>query len=148
MEDFSFDFIDRRKQYRSATIFGHAHLVTDEAERLHAMHLITNNLIPSRWENSRIPPTNIELTSTGILRVEIESASAKVRTGTTGEDRKDLKNEEMRREVWAGVVPTYLRLGDPVAAKTNLKEGLPEYLGDWVEGWNDREEGYARRVTE
>ncbi|KAL8938404.1 MAG: hypothetical protein Q9216_003921 [Gyalolechia sp. 2 TL-2023] len=129
--------------YRSAVIFGHAYLVTDEAERSHAMQLITNNLVPSRWENSRVPLTSSELKSTGILRVEIQSASAKVRTGTTGEDRKDLKDEEMRKGVWAGVVPAYLKLGSPVEAPTNLREGVPGYLKEWVEDGNRKREVYA-----
>ncbi|KAL8935738.1 MAG: hypothetical protein Q9211_004536 [Gyalolechia sp. 1 TL-2023] len=133
--------------YRSAVIFGHAHLVTDDVERSHAMQLITNNLVPSRWENSRVPLTSSELKSTGILRVEIESASAKVRTGTTGEDRKDLKDEEMRRGVWAGVVPAYLRLGSPVEAPTNLREGVPGYLKEWVEEENQKSERYACEVA-
>lgn len=133
--------------YRSAVIFGHAHLVTDDAERSHAMQLITNNLVPSRWENSRVPPTSSELKSTGILRVEIESASAKVRAGTTGEDRKDLKDEEMRKGVWTGVVPTYLTMGKPVEAPTNMRKGTPEYLKEWVEEENRKGERYACDVA-
>lgn len=133
--------------YRSAVIFGHAHLVTDDAERSHAMQLITNNLVPSRWENSRVPLTSSELKSTGILRVEIDSASAKVRMGTTGEDRKDLKDEEMRRGIWAGVVPTYLQFGSPVEAPTNLREGVPGYLKEWVDEGNKKSERYACEVA-
>ncbi|KAL9597719.1 MAG: hypothetical protein Q9219_004976 [cf. Caloplaca sp. 3 TL-2023] len=133
--------------YRSAVIFGHAHIVTDDKERMHAMHLITNNLVPSRWENSRVPPTSTELQSTGILRVDIESASAKVRTGMPGDDRKDLKDEGMRKEVWTGVVPAWVKWGEPVPAETNLREGVPGYLGEWVDGENEKGERYACDVA-
>ncbi|KAL8836241.1 MAG: hypothetical protein Q9170_002985 [Blastenia crenularia] len=133
--------------YRSTVLFGHAHIVTDDAERLHAMGLITNNLVPARWENSRVPPTKTELTATGILRVEIESASAKVRAGTTGEDRKDLKDEEMRGRVWNGVVPAYMQWGAPQAAPTNLTKGVPGYLEEWVEKDNKKNERFAYDVA-
>lgn len=132
--------------YRSAVLFGHAHVVTDEDERLHALELVTNNLVPSRWENTRYPNAT-ELKSTGILRVEIESASAKIRTGTTGEDRGDLKDEELRTRVWSGVVPASLQLGKPVAAPTDLSGKVPKYIGDWVDGQNKKSEQYAHNAT-
>ncbi|KAL8751689.1 MAG: hypothetical protein Q9184_005988 [Pyrenodesmia sp. 2 TL-2023] len=128
--------------YRSAVVFGHAHVVTDEAERLHALELITNSFVPSRWENTRYP-NSTELKSTGILRVEIESASAKIRTGTTGEDRKDLKDEEMKQRVWAGVVPAYLQYGKPEPAPTNMVEEVPRYIEKWVEDENKKNYEHA-----
>lgn len=128
--------------YRSALLFGHAHLVTSPPERLHAMAQITNTLVPHRWSQTRYPsPT--ELSATGILRVEISSASAKIRKGTTGEDRKDLADVRMREQVWAGVVPAYLKWGSPVESETNLRKGVPGYIGEWVEGENGRNERYA-----
>ena len=132
--------------YRSAVVFGHAHVVTDESERLYAMKAITNNLVPERWENTRYPNAT-ELKSTGILRVEIASASAKVRSGTTGEDRNDLKDEAMRQRVWAGVIPAYLQLGKPIPAPTNLTKGTPAYIKDWVEESNPKAEEYAYDVA-
>ncbi|KAM3539814.1 hypothetical protein ARSEF1564_007255 [Beauveria bassiana] len=116
--------------YRSAVVFGRAHVVTDDKERLWAMERITDNLVPGRWANTRCPNAT-ERKSTGILRVEIVSASAKIRTGSTGEDRKDLADHEMRRRVWAGAVPTYLVWGEPVPAETNMTDGLPGYLDEW-----------------
>ena len=46
------------------------------------------------------------MTSTQILKVRVVDASAKVRTGGPGDDRADLKDEELRKKVWIGVVPT------------------------------------------
>ncbi len=128
--------------FRSAVVFGHAHVVTDEAERLHALEIITNSFVPTRWENTRYP-NSTELKSTGILRVEIESASAKIRAGTTGEDRKDLKDEEMKQKVWAGVVPAYVQYGEPVPAPTNVVEQVPEYIEKWVEDENKKSYEHA-----
>jgi nitroimidazol reductase NimA-like FMN-containing flavoprotein (pyridoxamine 5'-phosphate oxidase superfamily) len=60
--------------YRSAVVFGRAHIVTDEAERLWAMERTTDNLVPGRWAATRYPNA-VEQKSTGILRVDIASAS-------------------------------------------------------------------------
>lgn len=132
--------------YRSAVVFGHAHVVTDEPERLHAMQLITDNLVPARWAHTRYP-TAAELRSTGILRVAIRSASAKVRAGTTGEDRKDLADAAVRERVWAGVVPNFSVWGEPVESVTNLKKGVPAYIADWVERENAKNEKFAYAVA-
>lgn len=129
--------------YRSAVVFGLAYLVTDEAERLEAMERITDNMLPSRWTNSRVPPTKAELTSTGILKVEIVSASAKVRAGGPGEDRNDLKDEELRRRVWTGVVPCSLVWGEPVAAEGNRVQKVPGY----VEKWRKEVNGEGEKVS-
>ncbi|TRX89230.1 hypothetical protein FHL15_009928 [Xylaria flabelliformis] len=128
--------------YRSASAFGRAHIVHDEAERLWAMERITDNLVPGRWAATRYPSA-AEQKATGIIRVEIHAASAKVRTGSTGEDRNDLKDTEMRRRVWAGVLPTYTAWGEPVAAETNLMPTTPQYLDNFIENTEA-----ARRITE
>lgn len=62
--------------YRSAVVYGYASIVSDPQEALYAMKLITNNLLPERWEKSRIPPSDAELKSTSILRVRISSGPA------------------------------------------------------------------------
>ncbi|KAF4465934.1 5-nitroimidazole antibiotic resistance [Fusarium albosuccineum] len=128
--------------YRSVVAYGYAQVVEDEDERLFAMELITNNLVPDRWQNSRYP-SKAELKSTGILRIDIASASAKVRTGTTGEAREDLKDEAMRKKVWAGVVPSRIVYGTPLASPTNMYPGTPEYIEDWVAEWNEKVERYS-----
>lgn len=115
--------------YRSAVIYGHAFFVEDDQERLYAMELITNNLVAGRWERTRYPNA-AEFKATGIIRVRISSASAKVRVGQTGEDRKDLQNEDMRKQVWAGVMPVHMVYGELVAAPHNLYSGTPNYLED------------------
>lgn len=133
--------------YRSAVIFGHASVVDNEAERLYAMELITNNLVPERWQHTRYP-NKTELKSTGILRLDIHSASAKVRTGTTGEAREDLKNEEMRKDVWAGVIPMHTRFGSPVPAPTNLVKSVPKYIDGWIAEANNTAEKYCVNASQ
>jgi nitroimidazol reductase NimA-like FMN-containing flavoprotein (pyridoxamine 5'-phosphate oxidase superfamily) len=117
--------------YRSAVVFGYAALVTDEAEKMWAMEHITNNMIPDLWAHGRIPPTKAEMSSTSILRVRISSASAKVRSGEPGDDRHDLKDEELRKRVWTGVVPSWTQWGEPIPASTNRVKDTPEFMESW-----------------
>lgn len=126
--------------YRSAVVFGLGSLVTDPEEVQFALHLITNNAIPERWENSRSPPTNAELTSTGILKVRIETASAKIRAGGPSDDRADLQNTELTDRTWVGVVPAYQMLGEPIEADYNKVKRVPEYIADWVADANSMSE--------
>lgn len=105
--------------YRSAILHGFATPVTNPEEKLWAMEQITNGVVSQRWENSRIPPTKTEMTSTQILKVTIVDASAKVREGGPSDDRADMKNEELRAKTWIGVVPTWTTYGDPVASPEN-----------------------------
>lgn len=95
------------------------------------MEKITDNLIPTRWTKSRNPPTTAELNSTSILKVKISSASAKVRTGGPSEDRADLKNTELKNNVWTGVVPVWLQWGEPIPGEQNGREEVEGYIETW-----------------
>lgn len=135
--------------YRSALLYGHSALVTDPAEKLWAMRRITDNVLPQRWTNTRVPPTPAENTSTSILRVRITTASAKVRSGNVGRgDRKDLADDDMRARVWTGVVPYVGLWRDPVPADSNRVVGLPGYIARWREGENNGAEQYALMAAE
>ncbi|EHA54413.1 hypothetical protein MGG_01297 [Pyricularia oryzae 70-15] len=123
--------------YRSAVLFGHAVVVTDEAEKLYAMELITNGVASGRWENSRQPPTAGEIQSTSVLRVKIQSGSAKVRAGEPHEETRDAKDEELVGRVWTGVVPVYEMLGNPLPASANRVAEVPAHLADYVKDSNE-----------
>lgn len=134
--------------YRSTVIFGHAKLVKDEDEILYAMELITNTMNPNRWDNSRTPPSKSEVTATGILKVHIESASAKVRTGMPHDERKDLKDEALTARVWTGVVPVTETLGEPVESPENKVGKLPAYIDGWVKQANASAQAQSARSLE
>jgi nitroimidazol reductase NimA-like FMN-containing flavoprotein (pyridoxamine 5'-phosphate oxidase superfamily) len=93
--------------YRSSILHGYATPVVDADEKMWAMEKITNSVVDDRWENSRIPPTKTEMTSTQILKVKVVDASAKVRSGPPGDDKEDLKDEELKKKTWIGVIPTW-----------------------------------------
>lgn len=83
------------------------------------------------------------MTSTAILRVRVESASAKLRIGGPSEDRGDRKNEEVRARVWTGVVPAWVQWGEPVPANENQVNSFPGYLERWRHEENERGREYA-----
>jgi uncharacterized protein len=124
--------------YSSAVVQGYASIVTSESERLYALTRITDNLVPERWENGRKQPTNAELTSTSVLKVDIESASAKVRVGGPSDDRADLKNDQLVQQTWTGVIPTWTTIGEPVPSSYNKLARLPGYLKAFVEEGNEQ----------
>jgi len=133
--------------YRSAVVHGWANIVTDPKEREYALELITNNILTDQWRYSRVPPSEAELKSTGVLRVEIVSASAKVRASTVGNDRSDLTNEQVVGKVWTGVVPSWITYGEPIPGAENQVAAAPSYIRDWIQKQNREGEEYARRVA-
>jgi hypothetical protein len=93
--------------YRCAAVFGTAHIVTDEDERLAGLRAVTEQLIPGRWDAVR-SPTRKELAATSVLAVSLGEASVKIRTGPPGDEPEDLD-----LPVWAGVVPMTMSFGVP-----------------------------------
>lgn len=119
--------------YRSAVLQGYARPVENDAEKVFAMELITNKVIPERWQNSRIPPDKVEMTSTMILRVSIETGSGKIRQGEPHDEDKDLLRDEVTSSIWTGVVPVWETYGEPVPSATNKVEDVPAYLSSFVD---------------
>ncbi|KJZ74662.1 hypothetical protein HIM_06012 [Hirsutella minnesotensis 3608] len=121
--------------YRSAVLFGHAALVEEEQEKLYAMQLITDGVLPGRWAASRQPPTGAEVQSTSILRVKIASGSAKIRDGGVSDDKHDLENQDATGSIWTGVVPVYSAMGEPIPGPYN-KVDLPTYASEFFQEFN------------
>jgi len=85
--------------YRSATVFGPPRLVDDYDEKVHAMHVISEHIMPGRWDELR-EPLQKEVKMTGVIAIDIESASAKV-----SNDMPDDEDEDYAIPIWAGVLP-------------------------------------------
>ncbi len=112
--------------YRSAVLFGRGYLIEDETEYFEAAEAITNQLIPGRWEDARKPSAK-EVNGTQFVKINIEDASAKIRTGPPGDD-----DEDYALPVWAGVIPAQLQFMSP-EADPKLTAGIPEpdYIQDY-----------------
>lgn len=122
--------------YRSAVLQGYAKVVESDEEKLYAMRLITNKVVQGRWENTRVPPDNVEMTSTTILRVKVETGSGKIRQGGPHDEAKDETRAEITEKVWTGVVPVYETLDTPIPSATNKVQQLPAYLESYVSETN------------
>jgi uncharacterized protein len=105
--------------YRSVVVFGTAVAVTEREEKLAALEAFTEKLVPGRWAEAR-GPNRTELKATSVLRLPLDEASAKIRTG--GPDDGDTPDAEL--EVWAGHLPLVVRALDPVPDPA-LRPGIP-----------------------
>ena len=133
--------------YSSAVLFGYATRVTDDEEKVWAMQLITNSVIPGRWENSRVPPDGAEMASTSILRVRIVSGSGKIRDGEPHDDKKDLERKDVVDRIWTGVLPIWQTIGEPVAGRTNAVAEVPEHIRNFQKEVNASNEEYAKKAA-
>ena len=115
--------------YRSVVILGKAGLVDDPAEKLEALRLLSEHIIPGRWDDAR-QPNERELKQTSVLRIPIEEFSSKVRIGPPIDDEEDLSFP-----TWAGVVPLEMKTGTPENDPT-LQPGreVPEYVRSYSRG--------------
>lgn len=96
-------------RYRSVTVLGAATEVPGN-DRLRALEVLTEHLLPGRWAELRAPLPK-ELAATSVLRIPLDEWSVKVSTGFSEDPPEDLD-----QPVWAGVVPLGLAAGEPVDA--------------------------------
>ncbi len=109
--------------YRSVVILGQATLVDDPEEKLAALRVLSEHILPGRWDDVRQPNAR-ELKATSVLRVPIEEFSAKVRTGPPIDDAEDYSFP-----TWAGVVPLEMKAGEPIRdPKLDSAQKVPGYL--------------------
>jgi hypothetical protein len=115
--------------YRAVMAFGRARVVADaRAKEAELEHFIAR-IYPGRLASLR-PVNSQELKATTMIAMEIEEASAKVRTGEPKDDEEDYA-----LDIWAGVIPIRQVVG---AAENDprLKAGiaLPEHLRRFKDG--------------
>jgi len=119
---FARSIFNHSMNYRSVVILGKATLVGDPGEKLEALRLLSEHILPGRWADSRLPNER-ELKATSILRLPIEEFSAKVRQGPPVDDEPDYAFP-----TWAGVVPLELKTGTPIDdARLLPGQTVPEY---------------------
>lgn len=109
--------------YRSVVILGTARPVEDPVEKMEALRVFTEHMIPGRWAEVR-EPNGQELKATDVLSIDLTEVSAKIRTGPPLDDEED-----MAIEAWAGVLPLELEPGSPIDDPA-LRPGIerPDYV--------------------
>jgi nitroimidazol reductase NimA-like FMN-containing flavoprotein (pyridoxamine 5'-phosphate oxidase superfamily) len=112
--------------YRSVVLFGKGSAVEDERQKVEVLRSLSEHLVRGRWAEVREPNVK-ELKQTLVVRVAIEEASAKVRTGPPLDDEEDYAIG-----VWAGVLPLQLAPSAPVA-DPRLPAGVavPDYASQY-----------------
>ena len=110
--------------YRSAMAFGHARAITDRDEKEESLRLMFEHLFPGRWDDVR-GNTDQELKATSVIAMQIEEASAKIRSGPPVDDEEDYEHVDC----WAGVLPVQALFGVP-EPDPRLDQGItfPDYL--------------------
>jgi nitroimidazol reductase NimA-like FMN-containing flavoprotein (pyridoxamine 5'-phosphate oxidase superfamily) len=113
--------------YRSVVVHGRAEVVDDEDERRRLLAILTERILPGRGSNLR-PMSREEVRQTAVMRLSLEHASAKVRSGPPVDEEEDYA-----WPVWAGVLPITTRFGEP-EPDPRLRQGitLPDDLRDLV----------------
>ena len=104
--------------YRSAVVLGMAQEVVDAEERWAALRAIVDHVVPGRWDETRAPSEN-EMRATLVLRLAIDEASAKIRTGPPVDDDADYE-----LPFWAGELPIRTTVL-PAIADPRLRAGTP-----------------------
>jgi nitroimidazol reductase NimA-like FMN-containing flavoprotein (pyridoxamine 5'-phosphate oxidase superfamily) len=95
--------------YRSVMALGRFTQLTGD-DHVVGIRLITEHLIPGRWEEVRAPLPK-ELKATSVLAMDLDEVSVKISDGPPDDAEQDLTGP-----AWAGVVPLTTAFGSASAA--------------------------------
>ena len=93
--------------YRTVMAFGNAMLIADPQEKSHTLKMMVNRFYPDRTASLR-PTTALESKATAVMAMDIERASAKVRTKGLADEIED-----QGLPIYAERIPVYTVLGTP-----------------------------------
>jgi nitroimidazol reductase NimA-like FMN-containing flavoprotein (pyridoxamine 5'-phosphate oxidase superfamily) len=115
--------------YRAVMAFGTAYLVTDPEEKQRALVAMVDRFFPDRTAGLR-PSTTQEIKATSFIAMEIEQASAKIRSKGVADDEEDYE-----LPIYAERIPVRTVLGAPEPC-LRLRDGVerPASLHGYSEG--------------
>ena len=116
--------------YRSVCVFGTGFEINEPNEKLDALKSISDKVMPGRWGDARLPNAQ-EMKATSVAAVQIESASAKVRSGGPSDDKEDAE-----LSVWAGTLPIKQIMTPPIDAELSATLICPDYVNHWISKFN------------
>ena len=110
--------------YRSVVALGVAREI-EGPEKIAALRAVAEHVMPGRWDDVR-QPDDKELRQTSVLRLPLDRASAKVRTGPPKDKEMDLE-----LPVWAGLVPVRMVAFEPEPDDITGAMDPPDYVVGW-----------------
>jgi nitroimidazol reductase NimA-like FMN-containing flavoprotein (pyridoxamine 5'-phosphate oxidase superfamily) len=127
--------------YRSVVVLGTAVAVQERAEKLEALRLLSEHILPGRWVESR-QPNEKEIRATLVMRLPITEFSAKVRQGPAIDDEEDYAFP-----TWAGVIPLEMVAGEPIDdARLMAGQVVPEYAERYSRKRSPRRRGDTEKT--
>ena len=128
--------------YRSVVVLGTATAVQDPVEKLEALRLLSEHILPGRWVESR-QPNEKEIKATLVMRLPITEFSAKVRQGPAVDDEEDYAFP-----TWAGVIPLEMVAGEPIDdARLMAGQVAPEYVKRYSRTRSPRRQGDTEKTS-
>jgi uncharacterized protein len=115
--------------FRSVVVVGRAEEIIDPEAKMAASRALVEHVCRGRWTDARHPSAR-ELATTTVLRLRLDEASAKVRSGGPKDAEAD-----MGLPVWAGEVPLRVR---PLPALPSAPGVAGVATPDYVEGYTRR----------
>jgi nitroimidazol reductase NimA-like FMN-containing flavoprotein (pyridoxamine 5'-phosphate oxidase superfamily) len=113
--------------YRSVAIYGNGRAITDSGEKTDALYRFSEKIVPGRWNDVR-PMSEQELKATAVVAIDIEQASAKIRTGEPKDEPEDLGFP-----AWAGVIPIAEVYGTPAPEQhVPADSPVPPYISELI----------------
>jgi hypothetical protein len=95
------------------------------ADKSAALEALMDKIVPGRQAEVR-PGSDKEFAATTVLRISLEEAACKVRSGGPNDDEAD-----MALPVWAGVLPLVLQAA-PAVVDPQCSVAAPDYVRQWA----------------
>ena len=111
--------------YRSVAVFGIGRPIRDPEPKRDALQTIVERIVPRRSDHVR-GPSDAELAATEVVALQIDEASAKIRSGPPQDAAEDYE-----LQTWAGVLPLRLVPGTPLP-DSRCEAPVPDYLADYA----------------
>ena len=115
--------------YRSVVVLGDAKQITDHDEKEFALDHIVETVAPGQVGYVR-PMTRNDVNGTTVLRLSLEEASAKIRSGPPKDEPEDYE-----LPIWAGVLPIVSSFGEPITDPDLTHDvPIPDHLANFRAG--------------
>lgn len=122
--------------------------VRDKATKAGIMRAVTNKIVANRFDEVN-PISSLVVNMVYVVRVRIDRLSVKTRTGVPGIQPRhpDVDGPNVEPPAWAGVVPLWEQLGDPVDSGLTPGAAVSDSLRAYIAERNAKHEAYAKSVA-